>query len=406
MFSVLIRELCQNVFFRIMIMIEFIIVFLLVSFCDSAVVGRFHDYSEFSYELENKKGILIQQSMAMIDLQTGFFVNDAEKYLKKNMPEIEHVYAEYQTPVYDGKYNSVENIPDTEVADNIIVYDDDFFYKPELSEGRFASNETGDKVEVVVPYNNGRIKIGDKISLLPFFQPDGNGAFDAVVVGILKENAKLYDYNNFQKPTDDINCLYSVSDQANMIYLTNKNQLAGKSVDYYAMGNMMITFRDQITRKQIKKIQEKITNENAIERCLSYQQIVTTTKNEIFEDLLQTLPLLIAGFLLTLISIIGIIVYTTKTKQKQIAIYFMCGLSRRKYIIGNNLKFFIFAIICFLLSQLFMATIMRLSGIYQYISIFRLFVAILMVVVELFIVTLVLKKSISDISIITIIRGE
>ena len=180
LFKLGLRNIKQNLFMNVLIVLQMTVVFTIAIFMVSTIVSRFQLYMPLKDKL-NSKGYFYYVENA-INPETGNTLRTTDE-LYQLLEDTKDISA---------TYNPWLSYEDKEITS--ISYDDGIInmYTPELIDGNWFDLEKDQSktVQVVVSENPYGFKVGDRITVNCF-----DGEIQAEIIGIIKDNAKIIGFS-------------------------------------------------------------------------------------------------------------------------------------------------------------------------------------------------------------------
>ena len=248
------RETAVNVLNVVQLAAVIVITVIMVS----SVMIRYQYYAPFSDVLQSD-GILCNFSPpANYDTENR---QDPFKYiagdeLKSYLPDAEKVIS----CNYGPSWFVDENGEPLETNSAIIMYDDEMLgrYEPGLSNGRWL-NKSSDAgcIEGVISENDLGIEVGDTIRIGCFSLEEEDSVQDILIVGKLRENAKIVGYwrGDLSKKDVNISSLYGTAsfaaEQQTVLLLSSEYLSGNTTVLQGIFGPAMITFPKDYSQEKL-----------------------------------------------------------------------------------------------------------------------------------------------------------
>lgn len=263
-------------------------------------------------------------------------------------------------PVYvSGLYN---------IGFQMIGYDKQLSqYKPDMKEGVWYTDYTGDGYSVVVTENEYGIQTGDVFDL---YLMDDNGDITINVVTVtvcgVMRNGESYYAGNSANGEGDINRNYKVFDSDTNFWDKDTPLMffALENMQELKFGTMacgfFIEYDDSITEEEKEYNEDVLAGFNCFVN--SYEEMRESSMATIMEKLMEVIPIAIGLLFFITVNIICNSSMDTNKNLREYAVYFMTGMRWGNIIVMKILEGIITGVfglaMMFLLSQTIIATIL------------------------------------------------
>ena len=229
---------------------------------------------------------------------------------------------------------------------NAITYDDALIshFIPELDCGEWfdLSNTEISSTPVVISHNNYDLNVGDHFQ----YSLDNETAKDAVVIGIIKEGAKVIYPGSASRTGFQIKDLYKnyyFQIEEKMLVISAE-RFMNNGYHGQPSGIMIVQYPHGITEEQ------QISNDIFLKKigmmtfCSSnLQDFRYHSQKYIYEQVISLLPIALSVVILSLISIICMSALLVKRQLRDYAVYSICGLAWKQCAIIQLYELFICA---------------------------------------------------------------
>ena len=318
------NQIQKNRFMSLFNVLELILLFVLMIAGSSIISYETKNYRSF-FDLFSSKGYYIEV--------IGSSIPDSEKLQEK-----------LKNASVLSCYRAAFDIQ--EKSDSLVLgYDTEFIkrYHPDLTSGKWLTDipKNEEILHVVVGGTLSRQKTGTILHGITL----NNKTFDIKVIGTLNNNATIIGHPNGTRQSDlDYSKIYTnmelVTVDGGIVLFDNSemarlNQTASVNMDYGLGDVCLITYNKNITREDI------LYNRETLQRCVSYNEMYK------LEDLnhyslsafkvkfYSILPLMVACFILTLITAICNGAILIKRQLYSYAIFYTCGMKWKDCTILN-----------------------------------------------------------------------
>lgn len=312
-FKLGLKNLKQNLFMNILIILQMTTVFVIVIAMISTIVSRFQLYVPIKDKLNSKGYFYYVENAINPETNNTLRTTDELYQLLDNTKSITAVYKPWIK--YEDK--NIETVS----------YDDEFIemFTPEMVEGSWfnLNKESNDVIQVVVSENLYGLKVGDNISL------DCYGSeIQAEIIGIMKDNTKTIGFTISKNGKYDcrntyLNYCYDIEQKP--LFIFSQKELKDKMVTMQLNGPVFVTYDTTVDNSVIESntnIMKKMTTLSITE----LNEMKENSLNYIFEQIYALLPILICVLILTLVGAMSISALATKKQLRNYAVYYICGL--------------------------------------------------------------------------------
>lgn len=334
------RETAVNVLNVVQLAAVIVITVIMVS----SVMIRYQYYAPFSDVLQSD-GILCNFSpTANYDTENR---QDPFKYiagdeLKSYLPDAEKVIS----CNYGPSWFADENGEPLETNSAIIMYDDEMLgrYEPGLSNGRWL-NKSSDAgcIEGVISENDLGIEVGDTIRIGCFSLEEEDSVQDILIVGKLRENAKIVGYwrGDLSKKDVNISSLYGTAsfaaEQQTVLLLSSEYLSGNTTVLQGIFGPAMITFPKDYSQEKLEQARQQLADYNCRSSYL-LSEINSNSMEYILEHINDLLPIIIVLLIMVAVSSISSSALSTRRGIKNCAVFYIVGLEWKRCILINLIQ--------------------------------------------------------------------
>ena len=337
LFKLGLRNIKQNLFMNVLIVLQMTVVFTIAIFMVSTIVSRFQLYMPLKDKL-NSKGYFYYVENA-INPETGNTLRTTDE-LYQLLEDTKDISA---------TYNPWLSYEDKEITS--ISYDDGIInmYTPELTDGNWFDLEKDQSktVQVVVSKNPYGFKVGDRITVNCF-----DGEIQAEIIGIIKDNAKIIGFSISKNGKYDcrnayMNYCYDIEQKP--LFIFSQKGLKDKMVTTQLNGPVFVTYNDSVAN-------EVIESNNGIMKTMTtlsitkFSEMKSNSLDYIFNQIYTLFPILICVLILTLVGAVSVNALSAKKQLKNYAIYYICGLKWTQCSMINLISAFICVTISFIIS--------------------------------------------------------
>lgn len=332
-----------------MIAVLMILVFLICVFISSAITIKTEEYSSLRTFLK-QDGICMNVNYIQLEQEGVPLLVRDEKELKERFPELKDVVA----------METTWEVSVMEVNANIelLCYNENVVngLHPKMASGRwFEDSDKQDSIlKVVVTYNDGKISVGDVITLTESGELAASGksaVLKAEVIGVIDNDENIYYSDGVSTPQGDYRDFYYTYDyeaeQGKIFVIASDAQvLAGEkdgkfrelnfrlSPDYgiqkQMTGQIILTFKKGTTKERIREIGDTLRPISGINSLYTTKEVDAKSRAYIYEELRRFLPIGICIFLFVIVAVISAHVISAKENIRDYAIYYICGLTWKK----------------------------------------------------------------------------
>lgn len=329
-----------------MIVVLMVMVFLICIVISSAIATKTEKYAVLAHYMK-QNGICINASFLQIDHEGSPLLVRDEQELKDRYPGIKDVVAMETT--WDVSLKDINQ--DVE----LVCYSENIVHAlaPNMLEGRWfqKSDENDEMLKVVVTYNEGEVSVGDIITLNAGGEISVSGeavAMEAEVIGVMEDDESIFykdvnapdyaDYRDFYYTYDyeaEEGKIFVIASDAQILAGEKKGlfkELNFRLSPYYGiqkqmMGEIILTFDDEMTQADIRMIEDDLKKTSGINRTYDLKKVNKNSKAYIYDELRRFLPVGICIFLFVLVAVISVHVISTKEHLRDYSIYYICGLT-------------------------------------------------------------------------------
>lgn len=336
------KEMKRHKSFDVLIILLLTIAFALCIVMTSVIKYRFKFYSPFSDILNSKGNFISVYTGNMIEKNGNSRLVRCKEELKENLIKIKDIGGMYQlSPMYMDSRRIYGWSYDELIVEH---------YKPELKEGRWFSKKDADNDTIVAVVSGGilNVKPGDTITL----QEDTYGhTLDVLIIGIIEEDTSIFGMNMerygvcndfYSTPTlinsagiygdseFDIEKPYStfffLNDQLSRNPLFSDEAGGdGTGIQRVMTGSQFIIYEDDISEDEMEENNKAFLNFTMLQ-YLPLSNIKSNSIRYIFSQLNSVFPIFICIFLLTVIAIFSVEVFSVKEQFHNYAIFYIQGM--------------------------------------------------------------------------------
>lgn len=353
------REFKNNLFMRIIIIVQMAVVFFCALSASSIVIYFYNYYNNFSKYFD-AEGILYHTDSIVLQGRT---LAESSEELEQQLKHTEVISCYMPWVTYTNRENS-------EVVFYPIAYDKEFVegYTPKLSEGRWLSTERKDGVvEAVISENAYGLQVGDVLHMYDTYMQQPEQYLEVEIVGELPNGGRFVGYtNDSRQNVNDYRCVYadfySEEEEMPLILMSIDNinmsmeARENHSIERMMTGLMFVRFLPEITEE------ERVYNERILEDTVrivekSEMDVIRRNSHEsIKERIYAILPIFLCVFILTVISAASSCAITVKKQMKNYTIYGICGMPWGKSVVITVLDCLYTAVIGMVVCVLFVKT--------------------------------------------------
>ncbi len=231
---------------------------------------------------------------------------------------------------------------------NTLAYTDNLVqhFTPELASGRWLSNANdATKLEIVVSQNNYGWSVGD-ILTLEFMNDTSIVQYVFHIVGVLKENARIPGgYMN----QDNINYMqfyqtYNSEIEDKPMVLMNLGVLKqlgdGNDIMRAMTASCIITYHTDIDDRVVESARKTLVSYGS---AITYdlENMQEANRSYLYQQVYDQFPIIFILLILTCVSCISCSALTTRSRLKDYAIFYCCGLRWKQCMWINLLHAFI-----------------------------------------------------------------
>lgn len=306
----------KNINMSFISVIQIAITLLLINICISNIYSYIEPLNIFK-NLNYKKAIYFQQPL-LSSIDPNLTMGDEafeilEKKIEKsnqiieNLKNVKSVNKDY---IIYGKDISCYGY-DKFTSSNI---------KKQLKSGKWFDEEPKKQnVLNVVVCDNGKYKTGDIIYIDS--PNDPNKKIECKITGILKKD--IYSLYNSSTASDTVDVSHLLRKQEN-IGLFSIEDLKEMNYNISSHSNSFIVFNENISNQDYDQAFEMLKQ---VGDPIKIEKINSNTKKAILDILKKQFPIIIAMFLIMVISIITFIFLNISKNKKIFGIYYLCGFN-------------------------------------------------------------------------------
>lgn len=231
-------------------------------------------------------------------------------------------------------------------------------FQPDLSEGRWLSPADRVKTpECVISQNPYGWKVGDDIEL-EFFHHMGPVSYRFHVVGMLKDDVKIP--GGMENNNNDINFMqfyrtFSYEIEEHPMVLMNLDTLKqlhdGPDILRAMTAGFIITYPDDVSQEQLRAECRKLAS-FCSPVSVQLSEIQPNNLRYLYRQVYDQLPIIIVLLVLTIVSCISSSAITTRSRLRDYAVFYVCGLRWKQCILINFMQSLLCGGISFLVSLL------------------------------------------------------
>lgn len=225
-----------------------------------------------------------------------------------------------------------------------IAYDDEaaYLYEPDLDDGRWFKDSDMDTVEIeaVITNNSFGIKVGDKLKISHSFNGEPlTTPLTVKIVGIVSDNAYILGAPAaYEEKYDDVrDCFFTYSSKfeevpvimilQNDLRNAESKLLGGACISTVVSGMQFISFDNNITDEQVKKIKNCIMSPKCyLNHSIDKKTFDYNSKLYIWNQLNELIPIFIGLLVLVIMSVVCSSAMMTRAQLRNYAIYYLSGL--------------------------------------------------------------------------------
>ena len=311
----------------------------------SSVLIRFQYYTPFQ-DMFEAKGIYCEfTSPANKD---AYGQAAAEDYLANN-----DVFEQLHSPESIAAVNLVSCDVVGEngiVAANNYSYNDEVIrrFSPKLKSGRWLNeSDKADCIECVVSRNEQGWEVGSRISL-----DLGENRCEALVVGVLEENAKIPGVFSVHRTKDDYNNFftvysYEVEQLPLMMFSSEYLQKLGAVQGLFS--GCLITYSSSVTDEQLKGDCQLLTGYGCA-YSMTLSDLDKNSKLYLYRHVYDMLPMIVVILVLAFVSSVSSAALTTRTRLQDYAVFCICGMRWKQSVLIELLRSVILLAVSLILS--------------------------------------------------------
>lgn len=332
LFKQAVNNIKKDVGVHIITVLQLTAVIVIAAIMVSSLLVGYKYYDPFEDILQSK-GIYCRFPFRA-STSTDFLVNPEttipDDEIKKYIPEIENVIS---CNMGFSNIAEVNGNPVGNVSDYSILYDDEIIkrYKPEIAEGRWLNtSENAQYIEAVVSENDYGIKVGDKLKMSCLVDDVGTFEYlEALVVGMVPENAKIVGYNHSYVGDISINNFYGTVNfdiEQEVVVMMSSNYLSNTPKFYQGIfGPALITVSEDCSDERLGEIRQGLSNYNCDASYL-LSEVNENSLSNIFRHLKDLLPIIAVLLIMIVVSGISSSALSTRREIKSFAIFYITGL--------------------------------------------------------------------------------
>lgn len=345
-FKLGLKNLKQNLFMNILIVLQMTTVFVIVIAMISTIVSRFQLYVPIKDKLNSKGYFYYVENAINPETNNTLRTTDELYQLLDNAKSITAVYKPWIN--YEDK--NIETVS----------YDDEFIemFTPEMADGNWFNldKESNDYIQLVVSENLYGLKTGDKIFLDCF-----GSEIKAEIIGVMKDNAKTIGFtisNNGKYDCRNTYLNYCYDIEQKPLFIFAQKELKDKMVTMQLNGPVFVTYDTTVDDSVIESNTEIMKKMTTLSITV-LSEMKDNSLDYIFEQIYTLLPILICVLILTLVGAMSISALAAKKQLRNYAVYYICGLKWKQCGWINCYSSFICAFSSFFLSIIITVIIKR-----------------------------------------------
>lgn len=317
-FRLALKELKSNILINLLCLVQITVIFVITVSMVSSVESRFEKYKPFE-DILSKKGMFIYADNLYVPIDGKQVVAASEEDISRRMGLFKAKGAIFTTEVWtaDDSYS-------------VRGYSSDIIrrYTPEITEGRWISDNTDGTVEGVISENNSGINVGDVIRIDEAF---GHGSVNVKIVGRIPDGTRIVGFSSDESnrlSCDSLYEPYSFEVEEKPLLILNTDQLTATGIPFITQirGSVLMIYSEDITEDEIKHNESILFKSGPIVRSCTLSEMNSNSIKSIYSDVMKLLPMIISIFILTAVSIISVSAVNAKTRIKVYAIYYICGM--------------------------------------------------------------------------------
>lgn len=330
------RDFKRNILLNTLVILLLMAVFAAVISGMSAMAYKFKEYKKIQPYLE-QPGIFIQAS-ALVHGQEKYLYKDSDE-IRQNLNGAKDVLSVARLLAASYKGEEV----------NAWCYSDEVvnMLSPTMEEGRYFEEDDiySDTLKAVVSHNIKGIKAGDKIRIDNDLI-DGNYQ-EVEIIGVMQDGEDLYTPDCLGELTQDYRQCFrpyycEVEDDKPVFLIAEQQILANQSKGWFTSvnyrlsnvgfmkeigGPLIITYGEGVQRDRINNDMLFLIGEGSyllMRKPLA--EVDKNSRNYIFEDFTNLMPVIVCGMLFVLIATISASAVSIKKNLHNFAIYYLCGM--------------------------------------------------------------------------------
>lgn len=224
-----------------------------------------------------------------------------------------------------------------------IHYDDDIIerFTPELSEGRWLrTSDKADCFEVVISENNYGWEVGDKIRICLQSVLAKDDVQEFLVVGKLRENAKIPGFLNGMPMEEDFRCFYGTSSfaaEGEPTIIMSSDYINKTTIYQGIFGSALIVYPSDYTEEMLAKEQQKLSRFSCV-KSIQLRKMDAESKAYLYEQVYNLLPIIIVLLVLVIVSSISSSALSTRREMKSYTYFYITGLQWKQCAIISFLQ--------------------------------------------------------------------
>lgn len=313
LFKIGLKNIRQNLFMNILIILQMSVVFVIAIFMVSTIVSRFQLYTPIE-DILNSKGYFYDVENG-INPETGNTLRTTDE-LYQLLDSAESISAVYHPWIsYENKDIYA------------ISYDDDIIerYTPELADGNWfdLDKDQSEAVQLVVSESPYGLKVGDRIIV-----NCDDSEIPAEIIGIMKDNTKTIGFSistNGKYDCRNAYMTYSYDIEQKPLFIFNQKGLQDKMVTMQLNGPVFVTYDNTVNSDAIEANNATMKEMTTLS-ITELSEMKSNSLDYIFEQIYTLFPIMICVLILTLVGAVSINALSAKKQLRNYAVYYICGL--------------------------------------------------------------------------------
>lgn len=350
-FKFVFKELKNNWFMNVIIILQMIVVFICTMSTASIASYFYNYYNDFSSYYESKGDFYFFSNVVVDSV-----VMESSDTIETKLEKADIICTYKPWAVYFDSNNE-------EIHINTMAYDTEFIeaYEPELKEGRWINPHRADGiVEAVILENDYGLTVGTKIQMYDVYMQQPDNTLTVEIVGIIEDGTRIVGSVSGWKNIQDYRDIYTdyyFEEEGAPILLTSIYSIncAMEKEDNHSLqrsmgGIMFVVYDDDITLKEIAHNERTLGNIISDYTKKSLSAIKENSLLSIKEKLYSILPIFICVFILVLITAMCSFAISVKKHMREYTILSICGMPWNKSSLICILKSIIMSIIALTIS--------------------------------------------------------